>query len=655
MLRLLHISDLHERGPREKEPHRRRQVLGDAWERNLDELLAEGAIDLVCITGDVADRGAPAEYEAATAFVDGLLSHLSLPRERLFVVPGNHDIDREVEKAAWFGLRDALARRADRLDVGRWMAGLGEAPLGIQAEWREAVLARQRAYRAWLRELGRDTLTGDGSLGYRVTLTLDGGREPVHVIGLDTAWLAGDDADAGRLLLTDTQFGRLATDDDGRPLSGLRLALMHHPFHDLADGQAARRQAADWVDVVLRGHLHQTALQTWQDPDRRFTEFAVGCLYEGHSADQYPNACQVLMLDRHAQDDALSGRNHFRAWSPGGGHWHDDDSLYRASRSGRLQWSLAARARAVARPHAPGANLFDPWNPAVPPRFVGRDDLLRSLDRALTEGRSVAVVGDWHIGKSSLLRTWELQARAAGRVVAWVNGEESTGRSPGAFVRGVTGLDAPEDSDDAAEVLARWAARVAPAGLPPLVLVDEVEAMFRAFEPRFFERLRGMMSRRAVVLAMSATEEIDIIYGRPGRTSPFHNLMETNRVGLLESSAAKELARRGAGVLTDADQAALHDWAGRHPFFLHLLGRYLVDARQDGVSTAAAIERFRDEAASRLRAVWGLLSEEDQQALRESVQTGLPISRTALQRRGLATEDGRPFGRVLVEWLKEGA
>ncbi len=60
--RILHISDLHERGPREPEPFRRRRVLGDAWKRNLDALLNDGAIDLVCFTGDIANWGQPDEY-----------------------------------------------------------------------------------------------------------------------------------------------------------------------------------------------------------------------------------------------------------------------------------------------------------------------------------------------------------------------------------------------------------------------------------------------------------------------------------------------------------------------------------------------------------------------------------------------------------------
>ena len=59
---VLHISDLHERGPREGEPWRRRRVLGEAWLRNLDELRKDGPVDLICFTGDLAERGQPAEY-----------------------------------------------------------------------------------------------------------------------------------------------------------------------------------------------------------------------------------------------------------------------------------------------------------------------------------------------------------------------------------------------------------------------------------------------------------------------------------------------------------------------------------------------------------------------------------------------------------------
>ncbi|MDN5850067.1 MAG: hypothetical protein L0H63_10625, partial [Nitrococcus sp.] len=63
-LRILHISDLHERATREREPYRRwRVVRGDPWERNLAALLEDGPIDLVCFTGDAADWGKAEEFE----------------------------------------------------------------------------------------------------------------------------------------------------------------------------------------------------------------------------------------------------------------------------------------------------------------------------------------------------------------------------------------------------------------------------------------------------------------------------------------------------------------------------------------------------------------------------------------------------------------
>lgn len=95
------ISDLHERGPREKEPWRRRRVLGDAWLRNLDEALIDGPCDIVCFTSDLADWGIDEEYAAICDFFELILTRLALPRERLFVVPGNHDINRRAAVEAW--------------------------------------------------------------------------------------------------------------------------------------------------------------------------------------------------------------------------------------------------------------------------------------------------------------------------------------------------------------------------------------------------------------------------------------------------------------------------------------------------------------------------------------------------------------------------
>ncbi len=117
-LRLLHLSDLHARADREGEPWRRRRVLGPAWEANLDALLEDGRLDLVCFTGDAADWGQTEEFKEAGDFLLALMDRLHLDRDRLFVVPGNHDIDRRIHPDAWSGLREA-ARDVDDFDLAR--------------------------------------------------------------------------------------------------------------------------------------------------------------------------------------------------------------------------------------------------------------------------------------------------------------------------------------------------------------------------------------------------------------------------------------------------------------------------------------------------------------------------------------------------------
>ncbi|MGE3536376.1 MAG: metallophosphoesterase [Candidatus Tectimicrobiota bacterium] len=651
-LRILHLSDLHERGPREAESWRRRRVLGPAWEQNLAEVQQDGPIDLVCCTGDVADWGQAQEYEAATPFFEALLQRLHLSPDRLFVVPGNHDMARPVARDIWQRVRAHLGQGVNSQDVSRWLAGLTEPPPGLENAWREQLLQRQTAYRHWVHHsLGRPELdpsrSPHGTLGYRASIRLPGLPCPVHLLGLDTSWLAGDDADAGRLRLTEDQLMRLATDQEGRPLDGVRLALMHHPFYELADGADCRRLLAGHVDLVLRGHLHATELETWADPDRQVRQLAAGCLYEGHRADQYPNACHVLTLTLHADGQVLRTAVRFRAWSARGGHWHDDDSLYRGSRQGRLVWSTPS-----SRPPPAMTNPYDPWTPASPAQFVGRQGLLRGLEMALEERRSVSLVGDWRIGKSSVLQCWHQHVRERGRDVRQVSGEGPEGVSPGTLVQAITGRPAPDDPDGAADVLAYWAEGAGAAALPPVLLLDEMDGMLPRFAPRFFERLRALLGR--VVLVLASRRECDRICQEVGRTSPFHNRLELHWLGLLEPEAAEALIQRGATWWSAGDEARLRHWAGRHPFYLQLVGRRLVEARQHGESADRAIERFQTEAAARFRELWRWLDAREQQALRDGLR-GHTIRRRSLRDRGLVNEDGTIFGEVLQAWLREEA
>jgi tetratricopeptide (TPR) repeat protein len=395
-LRILHVSDLHARGSMD---WRRRRVLGTAWEENLAALREDGPFDLVCMTGDLAFSGEAAEYAEVTAFLDLTLQRLGVPRDRLFVVPGNHDVHRDTERKAWRKLR-RLMNPDEAAAFSRWLAG-GRAPRGVQDGLRDVVLRREAAYRDWLAALGRDALLPErsphGRLGYRAKLRIPGQPFDIHVLGLDSAWLAGDEGDARNLWLTEDQVMRLAT-ERGEPLPGFRLALVHHPLMDLADGEHCRRLLArsaagtgPLVDLLLRGHLHETEPETWADPERTLRQLAAGCLYEH---DGYANACVAITVTLDDTGRPLRHALHFRGWSKRG-HWFDDNGLYPDTQNGRLTWWLAGRP-----PDDPGPRL-------PPPRvFVGREAELAELARRLVGRGPVAVCavqGMPGVGKSYLV------------------------------------------------------------------------------------------------------------------------------------------------------------------------------------------------------------------------------------------------------------
>lgn len=432
IVRILHLSDLHEGKPGPETLWRKRRVLGDSWLRNLETIHQDAhPIDLICLTGDLAYSGKGEHYKEAAAFIETILQKLHVARDRLFLVPGNHDVNRESNKATWKRLRKQLTPD-DAATLSGWLTG-GQPLRGFTAGQLNGVLDRRSEFYQWLNRpdslggLGRPELSPErsshGRLGYRQTLMLADRPFPIQVIGLDTGWLCGDDGDAGKLWLTDGQVLKLTADNQAQPLHGLRLVLMHHPLTDLMDGAHCRRLLAERVDLVLRGHLHKPETSLWQDPQRDLREAAAGCLYE---SDRYPNSCQIL--DIHTDNTGRPWRYvvWFRTWSAHG-HWFNDDSLYQGSRLGRISLTL--------KPSPPDGH------PPLNPRrvFVGRTKEMASLEQGLLPtGEAVqpaavcALQGMPGVGKSFLAEEFVHRHRNhfPGGIDAWPFGRTITARRP---------------------------------------------------------------------------------------------------------------------------------------------------------------------------------------------------------------------------------
>jgi formylglycine-generating enzyme required for sulfatase activity len=341
----LHLSDLHFRAD---ELHAwdadivLRELLKDVRAR-LDEGLRP---DLILVSGDIAFSGQPAEYELARAFFDELLDATDVPRERLLLVPGNHDVDRDLVS---FPAEATAEKLTDRDSTNR--------VLGHRKN-RQLMFERFQGYAAFVNDYLEHLHFDSDNYFYVQALGLAGLQ--VAFLGLNSAWVAASDEDrANGLLIGDWQARealRKAEDAD------LRIALFHHPFGWLRDFDRddCEPLLSAGCRFILHGHLHRTGLTLHQTPDARTMMIAAGASYEKRTSD---NRYNLVQLDLEAQQGTVI----LRAWSDRrGGFWAKDSGTYRDV-EGQVAFPLSLPAEVTRKGKRRPAPV-----PAVPGEEVSR-------------------------------------------------------------------------------------------------------------------------------------------------------------------------------------------------------------------------------------------------------------------------------------------
>ena len=113
----LHLSDLHLTAKPKGQDWTVKSInqdsVIDSLLKAIDKLLIQKSIkpDLIFITGDLVYSGKPDEYQVAEEFCEQLLTITGLSKQQLFVVPGNHDVDRTEIKPlhlkSWYQFNDS--------------------------------------------------------------------------------------------------------------------------------------------------------------------------------------------------------------------------------------------------------------------------------------------------------------------------------------------------------------------------------------------------------------------------------------------------------------------------------------------------------------------------------------------------------------------
>jgi predicted MPP superfamily phosphohydrolase len=212
--------------------------------RERDECPMPGA---VFVTGDIAFSGKTEQYTQAATWLKKVAAIVGLDAAQVFVVPGNHDVDRTADK-------DILTS----LTVGAVRGGLKTLDDILHDDGSRALLARRMAaYCAFAADFGPAGEAGD-RLFWTHTRVAESGTK-VRLLGLDTALLAAGDDDKGKLALGEVQIQLLRSAKDE-----LTIVLTHHPLHWLSDHAVAAAQMAQHADVHVSGHVHEAeSMSQW--------------------------------------------------------------------------------------------------------------------------------------------------------------------------------------------------------------------------------------------------------------------------------------------------------------------------------------------------------------------------------------------------------
>ncbi|MBA4316213.1 MAG: metallophosphoesterase [Limnobacter sp.] len=250
---LLHISDIHFRTPDCLTPHLdperpyRTKLLQDVRSRCRDL----GKVGAILVSGDIAFKAAAEEYETALVWLKELAVACGCPVDRIFVTPGNHDVDRSL-------IAQDPSIRNTQLAIATAENHRRERELRTQFTHvltGHSLLAPHAAYNNFAKLFGCQIYTPE-RLYWTQDIDLNADvRLRVH--GLTSTLLSG--ANGGDDRRESLYLSPLQTNFESED-NVINLVMMHHPPDWLMDQDDVTDVINNRATLQLFGHKHRQRL-----------------------------------------------------------------------------------------------------------------------------------------------------------------------------------------------------------------------------------------------------------------------------------------------------------------------------------------------------------------------------------------------------------
>lgn len=265
-----------------------------------------GRVDVILIGGDIAYQADPLEYQAARSWIDDLIARCNCPLERVYMVPGNHDIardvikhERSIQNAHRTINQQPLNRRSKELMDQLTDGAVGHtlfAPLAAYNEFAKAFNCQVYPTKLFWKE--------NLSLREDVTLRIHGLTSTILSGAVNEA--GGQDDARDSLFLSDWQMVFDPADNV------VNAVISHHPPDWFADHEAVEDSVRGRTSLQFFGHRHRQG--SIRDP--QYMRFEAGALNPDRNELEWHPTYNLIQLSVEGEGAAreLLISAHFMTW-----------------------------------------------------------------------------------------------------------------------------------------------------------------------------------------------------------------------------------------------------------------------------------------------------------------------------------------------------
>jgi len=317
----LHLSDFH------IEPDERHNTspIFKALKNDIEKLMEEYSIssfDFIIVTGDLGYSGENNDYKEVESLLDSILGYTNTPRKNLFIVPGNHDVNRKIVenqkdqiKTDWKSVTDA----------NNFMKGDKTILRGFFNKF--------KGYSKFIENYFEGTRAFNHESNFSTHLLPIKGKK-VALIGLNSCLISGKDLEEGTLMITEnqlnlalerfTQEGHFNCDLEHIPI---RICFFHHPLDCIS---RIERKITDIIiyrnfNFLLNGHIHDSAydVNTKGGRHKLINIIAGSTFIRGEPPKEEKQCYNIIKIN----SETLKGYGYFRKLDKGAADWGIDTSV----------------------------------------------------------------------------------------------------------------------------------------------------------------------------------------------------------------------------------------------------------------------------------------------------------------------------------------